>query len=213
MTNKLKTFYNDFIKFPSYVLFHPFDGFYDFKFEKKGKFKIAVLFIALFAILRVLEIQYVGFVVRDYDPTNLNSFKEIIAVLIVLALFVVGNWSVTTLMNGKGNMKQIFMVTGYSLMPIVFIGYPAIIISNVIGFDEVGFYQILIGISYFGTFWMLFTGLLNIHEYGLGKTIGAILFTLAAMLLMVFIGLLFFDLLQQFIGFLSMIWKEINLRY
>lgn len=213
MSEKIKTFYQNFIKFPIYVLFHPFDGFYDFKFLKKGKVKIASLFIALFAILRIVEIQYVGFVVRDYDPANLNSLKEIIAVIIVITLFIIGNWSVTTLMSGKGNMKEIFLVTGYSLMPIIFIGYPSIIISNIIGIDEVGFYQILIGISYVATGWMLFMGLLNIHEYGLGKTIGAILFTVASMILMVFIGLLFFDLLQQFIGFVSMIWKEINLRY
>lgn len=213
MTKVLGNIFEQYVKFPIYVMLHPFEGFYDFKFLKKGKVSIAIVFILLFAVLRILEIQYLGFVVSDYDPKDLNSLKEVISVVLIITLFVIGNWSVTTLMSGKGNMKEILMVTGYALMPIVFIGFPSILISNVIGLDEVGFYQILIGISYFAAGWILFMGLLNIHEYGLGKTIGSLLFTVVSMMIMIFIGLLFFDLIQQFLGFISMIWQEINLRY
>ena len=61
------------------------------------------------------------------------------------------------------------------------------------------FYNLLMYIAYLGTAWMLFMGILNIHQYGLAKTLLAFLLTVVAMSVMMFFGLLFFDLIQQFI--------------
>lgn len=213
MKDKLKNIYNNFVSFPTYILLHPFDGYEDFKRNKKGKMSVAIIFILLFALLRILQIQYGGFVVGDVNPNYINSLKEVFSVILIIGLFVIGNWSVTTLMEGKGNTKEILMVTGYSLMPIVLVGYPAILLSNVITLEEVGFYNLFLGLSIFATGWMLFMGMLNIHEYGLSKTIGSFLLTIVSMLVMIFIALLFFDLIQQFLSFIKMIWQEFSLRY
>ena len=69
----------------------------------------------------------------------------------------------------------------------------------------------LIGIV--GTGWMLFMGILNIHEYGLFKTILAFLATGISIAVMMFVGLLFFDLIQQAIAFVVSVIEEFNLRY
>lgn len=213
MKSFLANVYENYLRFPLYVLTHPFDGYDEFKRNKKGKISVAIVFIALFIILRIAQIQYNGFIVNDANPNDLNSLKEIIATLLILGIFVIGNWSVTTLMEGKGNSKEILMVTGYSLMPMIFIGFPAIIISNYITVEETGLYQLLLTFSVITTGWMLFMGMLNIHEYGLFKTIIAFFATIVAMLVMIFVGLLFFDLIQQFVTFVRMIWQELSLRY
>lgn len=212
MKAKLKNIFEDYIKFPYYILFHPFDGYEELKRYKKGKLSVAIVYIVLFALLGVLQFQYNGFIINDNNLQDLNSVKQMTSIGLVIALFVVGNWSVTTLMEGKGNYKEILMVTGYALFPIVMIGYPGILLSHLIGLDEVGLYNLFIGIGYMATGWMLFMGILNIHEYGLAKTIGAFILTIVAMLVMVFVGLLFFDLIQQFLAFIQMIWQEISLR-
>src|SRR5690554_6753052 len=124
MKEKLKSIYYNYVSFPTYILLHPFDGYEEFKRNKKGKLSVAIVFILLFALLRILQIQYGGFVIVDVNPKDINSLKEIFAVILLITLFVIGNWSVTTLMEGKGNTKEILMVTGYSLMPMVLIGYP-----------------------------------------------------------------------------------------
>lgn len=205
--------YQEYIKFPVYVLFHPFDGYDELKREKRGKMSIAVIFILLFSILRILQIQYTGFVVVDRNPTNMNSLKEIFSTVLIVGLFVVGNWSVTTLMEGKGNMKEIFIVTGYSLVPFMLIGFPAIVLSNIITVEEVGIYNLIAGLGAVATGWMLFMGILNIHEYGLFKTILAFFATVVSMAVMIFVALLFFDLIQQLITFVKMIIEELSLRY
>lgn len=213
MKIKFKQFWFDFFKFPKTIMLHPFDGYEEFKRYEKGKMKVAVIFILLFAFFRIFEFQYEGVLINPNNPLELNSLQQIFAVGLLVFLFTVGNWSVTTLMEGKGKYKEILMVTGYALFPIIVIGYPAVILSNFLTLEEMAFYTLIMGVAYALAAWMLFMGILNIHQYGLGKTIIAFIATFLAMAVMMFIGLLFFDLIQQFISFIVSIYKELNLRY
>jgi hypothetical protein len=213
MKTKLKKFWFNYFSFPKYILFHPFDGFDEFKRYKKGKLSVAIVFISLFAFFRIFSYQNEGFLINERNPLMLNSLQEIFSVVLLIALFTIGNWSVTTLMEGKGKFKEILMMTGYALFPIILIGYPAVFLSNFLTLEEMAFYQLLMGLAYVSAAWMLFMGVLNIHHYGLAKTILAFILTVVAMAVMMFFGLLFFDLIQQFIEFVISIYEELNLRY
>ncbi len=212
MKTKLKSIYNDYIKFPKYILFHPFDGYEEFKRYKKGKLLVALVFIVLFVFFRIFEYQYEGFIINPNNPLMLNSLQEIFSVLLLIVLFSVGNWSVTTLMEGKGSYKEILMVTGYSLFPLIIVGFPAVILSNFLTLEEIALYSLLMYMAYISAGWMLFMGILNIHQYGLFKTVIAFVATVVSMSVMMFLGLLFFDLIQQFISFIAAIYEEISLR-
>lgn len=210
--NRLKLIINDYLSFPRYILMHPFDGYDEFKTEKKGKLSVALVYIALFALLRILTYQYESFLINERNPMMINNLQEIFVVGLLVMLFVTANWSVTTLMEGKGKFKEILMVTGYALFPVIIIGYPALLISNFLTLDEMAFYTLAMGIGYFLTGWMLFMGILNIHQYGLFKTIMAFIATAISMMVMMFLGLLFFDVIQQIIAFISAIIEELGLR-
>lgn len=213
MKIKLKKIMNDFIRFPAYIMLHPFDGYEEFKRYKKANFTVAIVFIALFAYFQIFTYTNLGFLVNTNNPLELNSLEEIFGVVLLVFLFTVGNWSITTLMEGKGTYKEILMVTGYSLFPLLIIGFPSVILSNFFTLEEMAFFHLLMYIAYFLSGWMLFMGILNIHEYGLFKTILTFLATFVSIAVMIFVGLLFFDLIQQFIAFVVSIIEEINLRY
>ncbi len=78
--------------------------------------------------------------------------------------------------------------------------------------EEMGIYTLTMGIAYVIAGWMLFLGILNIHEYGLLKTIITFVLTIVAMAFMVFLGLLFFDVIQQVVAFITSIYDELRLR-
>ena len=129
---------------------------------------------------------------------------------IVLA---VANWSVTTLLDGKGKMKEIFMMICYSLFPVTVFGFLNILLSNVMTLDEAQFITLINIIGWVLTGIMAFMGLVVIHEYGVGKTIWSIILTIVATLIIAFIALLVFDLVQQMYGFVYSLYKEITTRY
>ena len=213
MRTKIKMFFEHYILFPKHIMFHPFDGYEAFKRYKKAKMSVAIVFIVLFAFFRIYQFQYESVLINPNNPLMLNSLQEIFSVVLLIFLFTVGNWSVTTLLEGKGSYKEILMVTGYALFPLVLIGFPAVYISNYLTLEEMALYQLMMGIAFTLAGWMLFMGLLNIHEYGLFKTIGSLILTVLSMSVMMFLGLLFFDLIQQFIAFIASIYDELQLRY
>jgi hypothetical protein len=212
MKTKIKDFIQHYFTFPKYILFHPFDGYEAFKRYKKGRLSVAIVFMILFAMFRIFSFQYEGYLINPNNPNDLNSIQEIIAVFLLIFLFTVGNWSVTTLMEGKGKYVEILMVTGYALFPLIVIGYPSVILSNLLTSEEMAFYGLLMYIAYGLSAWMLFMGILNIHQYGLGKTIGSLILTVVSMSVLMFVGLLFFDLIQQFVSFIASIYEELSLR-
>jgi hypothetical protein len=213
MMIKLQSFYQNYFRFPLYILLHPFDGYEEFKRYKKAKLSVAVVFIILYAYFQIFTFQNLGFLINNNNPQDLNSIQQIFSVFLLIFLFTVGNWSVTTLMEGKGSYKEIFMMTGYSLFPLIVIGFPAVILSNFLTMEEMAFYNLLMYVAYISTGWLLFMGVLNVHHYGLFKTVLAFIATFVSISVMMFVGLLFFDLIQQFIAFIVSIYEELNLRY
>ena len=61
-------------------------------------------------------------------------------------------------------------------------------------------------------FFLLFTGIMTIHQYTLGRMLVTTVITAAAMIAILFIGLLFFNLFSQLVSFAYSVYKEILLR-
>lgn len=210
---KLKTFYNDTVKYPLYLLTHPIKGFYEFKREKQGKTYVAWVFLALMCLLSMIEYLANGFIINRNDPNNFNAYLTIFIVAAPVFLITVGNWSATALMDGKGTMLDIFKLVCYSLFPMIIIGFPLVIISNYITVEEVNFLSIMAVISSALTGYMIFFGLMGIHEYSVTKTLITIAATILAIAIIIFICLLFLTLIQLFVSFLIAIYKEIVFRF
>ena len=208
----LKFIRDEVIKFPAYILIHPLKGFEEFKRYGRGKIGIGVAFVIITVILNILKFQYSGFVVNDTNIRDLKSFAQVIYVIGAVLVISVANWSVTTLFDGKGNYKYIFMMVCYCLYPYIWANLIGMVLSNVLATEEVMIYRLIIGIGWFLTGYLFFFGIISIHEYGLGQCLLTILFTLVAALIILFVGILVFDLFQKIYGFLYQIYQEITMR-
>ena len=60
--------------------------------------------------------------------------------------------------------------------------------------------------------WLLFTGTMTVHQYSAGKTVVTMLLTLVVIGIIVFLGVLFFSMVQQMINFVTSVYKEISFR-
>ncbi|MFU8785645.1 MAG: Yip1 family protein [Candidatus Izemoplasmataceae bacterium] len=203
----------DLLKHPFYILLHPIEGYSDMKREGKGKLYVASFFIAIMCIYSVVSFNALGVIVNSKNPSDFNSIKQILFVLVPIGLFTVGNWAVTTLFDGKGTLKNIYMMLGYALFPFILLSFPNMIFSNVITIEEAGFYYMIHYLAIFLSGYMLFFGMINIHEYSVKKTVITTLMTIVAIGIIIFLFLLFFTLIQQFAQFIYAIYRELALRY
>lgn len=200
------------IRNPFYTMIHPFNGFWEMKYEKKGRVKIALLLVCLLVIFTIIKKQYSGFVVNMNNLANMNSLQELQFIALPFLLWCVANWSLTTLMDGEGKFKDIVMATGYALMPLVIILIPQTLISNVMTQGESALYYLLDGIAYAWCLALLFVGTMTVHQYSPGKTLATMLLTLVVIGIILFLSLLFFSMMQQIVNFVVSIYREISFR-
>lgn len=210
---KLKIFYNDTVKYPLYLLTHPIKGYYEFKREKRSKTYVAWVFLALMCILSMVQYLSNGFLINRNDPNRFNAYLIVFIVAAPVFLITVGNWSATALMDGKGTMSDIFKLVCYSLFPMIIIGFPLVIISNYVTLEEVNFLNIMTTIGIVLTGYMVFFGLMGVHEYSVSKTFITIIASILAVAIIIFIVLLFLTLIQLFGSFIIAIYKEIVFRF
>lgn len=200
------------IKYVFHVIFHPFDGFWDLKFEKRGSLKAAITFIILTIATLTIEKQNTGFLYNENRLSELNVVVDIITVILLYVLWCVANWCTTSLMDGKGRMIDILIAVGYATFPITLIRLPLVAFSHMITANEGSFYYVFGTISYLWFLFLLFTGTMITHQYSVSKTIVTCIITVVGMGIIMFIGLLFFNVIQEMITFVLTIYKEIRFR-
>lgn len=191
------------------ALTHPFDAFYEMRFRGKGSPAAAAGFIAAFGILQCISRQYTGFVMNNAQIASMNSLSIFATWTVGIVLFIISNWAVTTLLNGKGGMADIAEVVGYSLIPVELTMLLCILLSNFVIQEEAMIVNVIAGIGIVWFLFMMVAGLCTIHEYGLGKNIAAVLLTFVAAVVIIFLGVLFFTLIEQMITFIVDIAREL----
>ncbi|GAF66601.1 YIP1 family protein [Alkalihalobacillus trypoxylicola] len=206
---------NQHVKYPLHLTVHPFEGFWDLKYERSVRTNLIISFVILFLLImtNVLSSQYSGFVVNLYNPEEMNSLLEVIYVLIPILFWCVANWSLTTLMDGEGKFVEIFISTCFSLTPLIIINFPWIWLSNFISLQEATFFYFSQSIAIIWFLFLLFIGNMTVHQFTPSKTVLTIFLTVIAIFFMAFLCLLFFSLIQQIVAFISVIYQEIVFRY
>ncbi len=200
------------LKFALYCITHPLDGFWDLTHEKRGSIAAANTILILTLLVRIMKLQFTSFIFLNVYWEGINIFLYIASILFPLALWVVGNWALTTLFDGKGRLGQVYMATCYALVPYPLVQLPLIIFSNFVTVDEREFYTVLSGISLVWVALLIVTAMSQIHEYKMGKNILFTIATLFAMLVMIFILLLFFSMISQGISYFISLGREILFR-
>ena len=207
----MKEFWNEF-KYGFYVMSHPFDGFWDLKHEKRGSFRAATANVIIMIIVMILKRQTTAFYFNEYDPMTFNPVAEVGNAFLPFILWVVSNWCFTTLMNGEGTMKDVYIASGYALLPFSIINIIAIIASYFLTEETASLYTLIVGIGivYLGA--MLFFGMMVTHQYEFGKGLVTALLTVAGILVMIYLGLLFCKVVTNITSFISSLIYEFRIR-
>ncbi|MHB1454246.1 MAG: YIP1 family protein [Saccharofermentanales bacterium] len=201
------------IQYALYVIFHPFDGFYDLKNEHRGNAAAAsAIFLAALATWLISR-QYSGYFYSDYDALTYNVLIEAAKFVIPFFLWIVANWCLTTLMDGKGTMKDIYIAVSYALAPIVLILLPLSVFSNALSLEEASYFNFFYFLAFAWTGLLVFTGTMVTHQYLVSKTFLTCILTIAGMMIIVFVALLFYSVIQKVIFFIMNSYEELRFRF
>lgn len=200
------------LKYSLYIIFHPFDGFWDLKHEKRGSMKAAITLFALFALTVVMRRQLTSYLFNPHDPDYINIMKEAVIALLPYILWCISNWCFTTLMDGEGKMSDILIATAYALTPMTLLNIVLILISVVLSLEEASLYNLIMSASVLWTYFLIFIGMLITHQYTVKKSVLTTGLTIVGMGVIIFLGLLVSFLIQQVMGFSIEVYREITFR-
>ena len=210
VTTGKRTYWQELL-FAFHLIMHPFDGFWDLKHEKRGSVRAGTTILAVTLMVFYYDSIGSGYVTNP-QGTYGTIIGAIISVCVPLALWIIANWCLTTLFDGEGSMKDIYIASTYSLLPLVITMVPATIASNFILADEVKTLGLITGI---GIVWMgllMFFGTMVTHDYTIGKNLITVLATLLGMICIMFIAILFSTLLGKLVSFVTNIVTELQYR-
>ena len=125
---KKRTFVEELL-FAFHLILHPFDGFWDLKHEKRGSVRAGTTILAITVLAFYYQSVGAGYV-SNPQKSYITLFGAATSVIVPLALWVIGNWCLTTLFDGEGSFKDIYIATTYALTPTILTIVPATIASN-----------------------------------------------------------------------------------
>ena len=200
------------LKYSLYVILHPFDGFWDLSHEKRGSLAAANTIVILTLLTNLWDKRFTSFMFNNTRWNTVNVFQVMAGILLPLAIWVAANWSLTTLMDGKGKLKDIYIATAYAFTPYVIIGLPLIVISNVITSEEGAFYTYFKAFALIWCVFLILAGMMMTHDYSLAKGLVSSLLSIVGMAIIIFLLLLFFSLISDAVNYVISVVKEIIFR-
>lgn len=206
------------IKFISDLLFlfrfikHPIDSFYDLKWNGKGSVLSAtILYFILFVFYLIFRFQ-TGFIFSTNRSGETNLFMEFATIFIPLFSFIIVNYLVSTINDGEGKFRHLYIGTIYALAPYLIFILPVTLLSLILTLNEAFIYEFSMLIIYSWCFIILFIMIKEIHNFSISETIKNILTTLFGMVILWLVVSIIIVLMDQVYDFVYSIIKEVLLR-
>lgn len=192
-----------------HVIIHPISGFEEMKYKKKGSVPLAAGVLTAFFAVSVLTRQLTAFRFNTNRPDSLNVLYILIGTIVMILLFCIANWSICTLLDGEGRLKEIFIFTAYGLVPYIAASIVYIMMSYVMTVEMSVFMQWILLAGILWSALLIFVGLSTLHQYSISKTLASVLLSLIGLVLILFILVLVILLFQQVVLFAKTVLQEV----
>ena len=194
-----------------HVMFHPFDGFWDLKHEKRGSVRAALVFMGITVIGMFYRSVGVGYVMNPKGEYS-TIFMQFLVVVVPVFLFAIANWCLTTLFEGEGSLRDVIVAVGYSLLPLPLTMIPTTFFSNYIVMEETDLLGLLVTIGFIWAGFLIFFGTMVTHDYPMGKNVLTVLGTIVGMAFIMFLAILFTSLIMDIVTFITNYVSEVVYR-
>ncbi|MDR1440710.1 MAG: YIP1 family protein, partial [Clostridiales bacterium] len=195
------------------VLRHPIDSLYDLKAGNHGSVASAsVVYGIAYAVFLL------NFLLRAFLFRGLNSYRYLSAgylagaFLLPCALWVAANYLISSISDGEGSLKNVYVCTAYAFSPMILLMPAAVALGYACTLNE-GFIVELAGAIAIG--WTVAYFLLmvsQVHDFGFVNMIKNVLLTVFAIVCAIAAFLVVYLMAKQVIAFAADVGREVMFR-
>lgn len=187
---------------------HPVDRYYDIRVKRRGSVVGATILYVLFFIAYMAYKTSKGFIYQFYDVEDLDINAIVIGFFTILGLFIICNYLVTSIKDGDGTFKQVYMIPAYASIPCLISMITVTVLSHYLTLNES---FLLTVILYIGIIWSIvcmYLGFQTVHDYTTGETVVSFIICFVFMLIAAIMALIIIIMWEQLWQFLKTLGKE-----
>lgn len=187
----------------------PMDFYYEIRKYRQGSVVSAAVIYILFFIDFMAFKTVKGFIYQTTKVENMDIGSIVLGFFVLLGLFIICNYLVTSINDGDGTFKQIFMIPAYGMMPAMIALLIVTCVSYVLTYNEAFLLTLVLLIGIVWSVITIFIGLQTVHDYTFGETVKSIILTVVFMIIIAVIGVIISIMWNSLYTFLTSVGKEI----
>ena len=192
-----------------YVIFHPFNGYWALKGEKRGGVRSATILLALACLTQAIAAAASGFLSGDEEASVGSGVLNLLAPLL---LWCIANTCFTSLMDGKGSFRDVYVAVGTSTLPVTLLVLPCTVVSHFLILEELPILAMVTNVAYIWMAALILFYMITVHDYTLGKNVLVSILTVLGMAFILFLLFIFVSLIGRMISLVSAVGTELSLR-
>lgn len=187
---------------------HPIDRYYNIRVHRNGSVLGATIIYALLFVLYMAYKTSKGFIYQFVAVEDMDINALVLGFFAILILFIICNYLVTSIKDGDGSLKQVYMIPAYGLIPVMVSMLTITIMSYYLTYNESFLLTLILYIGLIWTGVSIFLGFQTVHDYTTRETISSLIITIVFMIIFVILILIIIIMWEQLWGFLFGLGKE-----
>lgn len=189
---------------------HPLDRYYDIRVGKSGSVIGATILYGLFFLIYMLYLTGKGFIYQKTAVEDMDINAIVLGFFTILGLFVICNYLVTSIKDGDGDFKQVYMTPAYGLVPVMVSMTVVTVASYGLTYNEAFLLTVTLWIGIVWSVVNVFVGFMTIHDYTVRENMASLILTVVFMMIAAIIALIIIIMWDRLYGFLQTLVKEMT---
>ena len=197
------------IMYSSRMLKAPFDSYYEIKLERRASVISATILYFIAFIVYLFDTFARAYIFKMVDIEKTNPWTLIFIFWVPLALWLVGNYFVSTINEGEGSFRRVYVSMAYAFAPYIWITPFIVALSYLLTQNEAFIITLGWTVSLIWTGVLIFIQVMEIHQYSFKQAVKNVLLTLIFMILAVITISIIYLLGSQVVNFAKTILSEV----
>lgn len=190
------------------VMKHPMDSFYEIKKGHKATLTSAIILYAFMFLVYLNFNINKGFIYQFVAAEDMDLSAIVIGFFSITLVLIVSNYLDTSIHDGLGGLKQIFIMFIYAMGPLILALISISALSFVFTYNEVFFLNLIFYVGAGWSFINVFLGMIEIHDYTARQTFKSLLMTVLFTIIIAVVIIILVMMWEQLYMFLEALIKE-----
>lgn len=191
---------------------HPFDTLYEIQNMNKSSMTSASILYSILLAQFILFNYFTGFIFNYRLMETYNIIMLIILFVLGFSLLISMNFMISTITEGEGSFKDVYMGVAYAFAPFLVGIIPVIVLSNILTLNEAFLFHFPIQVMLVYTFAHLVIMIKEMHDFNGWKIVQNILLTLFAALVTIIVVYIMYILFLNLYDFVYSLIMEVLTR-